>query len=131
MKAIVELRHEAVRVLDGYEFQIAMLPPNFPYRDAPWEYDDRGINIPKNSGSLWFRICTVTDSAPVGQATFAADDTAVRCETITVDEDHRGKGIASHVYTCAACIFDAPVVPSGTLLDGGERFWRGRTSIEC
>lgn len=87
--------------------------------------------MPNTSGSLWCRVHAGDTESVIAQATFAADGVAVRCDTIDVDAQHRCRGIANALYRFAACAFEAPVVPSDTVLDGGVAFWRGRTSIVC
>lgn len=116
---------------DDYRFEAAAIPAGLSHREAPWECDDRSVDVVNTSGSLWVRVFCDEQDTPIAVATFAADDEVVRCDTIDVNVEHRCRGIANALYHLAACLFEAPVVPSGNLLDGGEAFWRGRTSIVC
>ena len=131
VKAITEAAVWSGKLLGGYEFEVGLVPAGLPYQQAPWESDDRSIAVPNTSGSLWFRITPTGHETQVAIATFAADDAVVRCDTIDVELPHRRKGIADHVYRIAVCIFEAPVIPSGTQLPGGALFWQGRASIIC
>jgi len=116
---------------DAYNVDVECLPPNFPYTESRWEYDDREIAVPKSFGSMWCKVFEPANEIPVAHAVFAADDTAVRCDSVHVDAVHRRRGIADQLYQLAACLFDATVVPSDRLLDDGELFWEGRSEIVC
>ena len=132
MKLIVPPEIRSGTLFDSYHFAVALVPPRLSYLKALWEEcDDRSIAVANSSGSLWFKVFQADVEPQIAHAIFAGDDQVVRCDDINVDEPHRGKGIGHSLYRCAACIFEAPVIPSSTMLDGGERFWRGRTSIEC
>ncbi|WP_159983711.1 MULTISPECIES: hypothetical protein [unclassified Novosphingobium] len=120
-----------VHLFNDFVAQIALVPPGLPFDEAPWECDDRSITSEKSSGSLWFKVFRGDDLTPVGIAVFAANDSEVQCDNIEIDCLYRCKGLAKELYRLAACIFDAPVVPSKTLLDGGEKFWENRTAIHC
>lgn len=129
---VKSIQHPEIRqgaFLEDYGCEIALIPQGFPYQQAPWDSDDRSISVPNTSGSLWFRVYPRSGQMPIAAATFAADAAVVRCDSIEVEELHRRRGIAKHAYLLAACIFEAPVVPSSTQLPGGLLFWRNRTSM--
>lgn len=132
MNVITEQALRACDKLDGLYFAVAeLLPPEFPYTQSKWENDDRSLAVPKTSGSAWFRVFEVGSETQIAYAFFAADSEVVRCDDVHVDSQHRLKGIANFLYCLAACIFEAPVVPSDRLLEDGKMFWKGRTEIVC
>jgi GNAT superfamily N-acetyltransferase len=120
VKAVVARTDMHGEILDGgYMVDIECLPPDFPYHLSRWEYGDRGIAVPKTSRSVWCKVFVAADEIPVAHAVFAADAAVVRCDDVHVDRDHRRRGIADQLYQLAACLFNAPVVPSDRLLDYG------------
>jgi hypothetical protein len=131
VKAIVEAVVLSGPLFDDYRIEVAQVPSGLSYLEAPWDCDDRSVKLPKSSGTLWFRVFVGDSETVIAHAVFAADNAVARCNSIDVDERHRRREIASHLYRCAACFFDAPVVPSGTTLPGGKLFWGSRTSIIC
>lgn len=114
-----------------YTAYAELLPPRFPYDQSRWENDDRSLDVPNVSGSVWCRVFERGNESQIAYAFFAADADVVRCDDVHVDEPHRRKGIANFLYRLAAFLFEAPVVPSDRLLDDGEKFWHGRTEIAC
>ena len=105
-KPITEASELSGDLLEGYHLEAALVPPAYPYHLARWESDDRSISVAKTMGSMWCRVHAGDPDSFIAIATFAADDVAVRCDTIDVDAAHRCKGIATALYKVAACTFE-------------------------
>ena len=108
-----------------------LLPPRFPYQQSNWENDDRSLEVPNVSGSIWIRAYERGKTAQVAYAFFEGDADLVRCDDVNVDEIHRRQGIATFLYRLASFLFEAPIVPSDRLLEDGVKFWRHRAKIVC
>lgn len=117
------------RLFNNYVVKIATPPFGTSYRLMPWDSDERTIDVPRTSGSIWFWVFLNGDPIHIATATFAADDLVVRCDAIHVAKLHRRKGIATKLYRLASSIFQAKIVPSDVLQEDGIRFWRGRSAI--
>lgn len=110
------------------EIEIVLVPPDLPAEHPLRErWDDRAVIVPCSSGSLWMTIWRKDNGHFIGAATFAADDSVARCDTVYLEPRWRGQGIARTMYFLAAYIFKATVVPSDSLNDAGKRFWGSRT----
>lgn len=129
LKRIAEVAARYEILAEVYTVEIVALPAGFPYQEAPWDFDDRSIEIPNKAGSLWLHVFIEDRSSIVAYAIFAGDDDVVRCSDIHVAEGHRRKGLATSLYQMAASFFEAPIVPSRMLLNDGALFWGKRTQI--
>lgn len=89
-----------------------------------WEYaNKRALNTP---GQLVGKLSI----APADQRSsqFPLPD-AVRVDTITVDEEYRGQGIAKALYGIVLTIMKLPLVAGNTQTPGGRRNWVSLASI--
>lgn len=113
--------------LPGYRFSCVVLPPNTgTSHSLGHDHDDRGIEVPKDWGSLWVQILDEDGNYLSGAATFAASEKSVMCDTIEVPEEHRRKGIATYLYDRAEEVFGVPAEPSPILSPEAEAFWKKR-----
>lgn len=112
---------------NGYAVEIAFVPYGLPDDHAlRGLYDDRSIAVSAMAGSLWMTLFTADDQRCVGAATFAADASAVRCDSIIIGLRFRRRGLASCLYELAGSLFEAPVVPGALLTGDAIAFWRAR-----
>jgi hypothetical protein len=115
--------------LPGYRFPCVVLPPNTGVsHPLGHDHDDRGIEVPKDWGSLWVQILDEDGNYLGGAATFAASEKSVMCDTIDVPMKHRCKGIATYLYDLAEEVFGVPADPSTLLSPEAEAFWAKRRS---
>jgi hypothetical protein len=135
---VQEKRVKPITKLEMYEID----DPAEPYRVVMWclppgppedprigeRFPEGSIEVPKSFGAIWFDVST-WQGGFVAQATFAADADAVRCDTITVNEAHRMKGVATQLYETASGVFQGPVIPSDNQTPDAVAFWGGRTQI--
>ena len=101
------------------------LPADHQARDG---FDDQSIAVPREAGSVWFRVWVPGDRF-VAAATFAAGDQTVQCDGIDVEAIYRRQGIATALYELASSIFAAPVIPSATQTSDAKAFWGDRSEI--
>lgn len=111
----------------GYDLECVVVPANFDVGDPRiHDYDPRSISIPQTSGAVWFRVLEAGTDRYIGHATFAADEFAIRCDTIDVSSSHRRKGIATALYDYVEDIFDALTQPSELRSEEARLFWDKR-----
>lgn len=135
---VQEKRVKPITEVELYEID----DPAKPYRVVMWcvppgppedvrigeRFPEGSIEVPKSFGAIWFDVST-RQGGFVAQATFAADADAVRCDTITVSEAHRKKGVATSLYEIASDMFQGPVIPSDNQTSDAVGFCGGRTQI--
>jgi GNAT superfamily N-acetyltransferase len=96
----------------------------FKERVQWWEYATRrASNAP---GQLIGKLSITPADTRIGQFPLA---NAVRVDTITVDEDYRGRGIAKALYGIVLTIMQVPLVAGNTQTPGGRRNWVSLASI--
>lgn len=89
-----------------------------------WEYAARrALNTP---GQLIGKLSITPADTRIGQFPLA---NAVRVDTITVDEDYRGRGIAKALYGIVLTIMRVPLVAGGAQTPGGRKNWVSLASI--
>ena len=110
--------------LPGYDLECVVVPANFDVGDPRiHDYDPRSIAVPQTSGAVWFRVLVAGMDRYIGHATFAADEIAVRCDTIDISPSHKRKGIATALYDYVEEIFDALTQPSELRTEQARLFW--------
>ena len=83
-----------------------------------WEYaNKRALNTP---GQLVGKLSVAPASQQSSQFPLP---NAVRVDTITVDEDYRGQGIAKALYGIVLTIMKLPLVAGNTQTPGGRKNW--------
>ena len=96
----------------------------FKERVQWWEYaNKRATNSP---GQLIGKLSIAPASQRSSQFPLP---NAVRVDTITVDEDYRGQGIAKALYGIVLTIMKLPLVAGDTQTPGGRRNWVSLASI--
>lgn len=94
-------------------------PYDFQDRLARWKYHrKRGRPVPKIVGSL--RLFAMAPSR--SENNFPIKN-ALQVDSITVDEDYRGQGIAKALYGIALAILKRPLVAGDTQTPSGRRMW--------
>ena len=89
-----------------------------------WEWDlIRARNTP---GQLIGKLLITPADTRIGHFPLA---NAVRVDTITVDEDYRGQGIAKALYGIVLTIMQVPLVAGNSQTPGGRRNWVSLASI--
>lgn len=89
-----------------------------------WEWDlIRARNTP---GQLIGKLSITPADTRIGQFPLA---NAVRVDTITVDEDYRGRGIAKALYGIVLTIMQVPLVAGNSQTLGGRQMWVSLASI--
>lgn len=126
VRLVQELRKWAVDLSGGYRCDCVEVPHGTDWYQTPWECDDRSIDVPKSSGSIWFRVFFDEDTTWIASAIFAADDEFARCDDVNVDPGHQRRGIATFLYALASIIFEARVIRSDSILKDGEKLWEGK-----
>ena len=132
VKPIVVFEHEVFEDTDANcRIDAWRVPPGLPaIHVAREQFDDRSIAVPRESGSVWFRVWAKGERL-AATATFAADRNAVRCDGIDVEVPYRLKGIATVLYHLASRMFAAPVIPSDVQSEDARAFWGGRSEIRA
>ncbi|MCB2402263.1 MULTISPECIES: GNAT family N-acetyltransferase [Rhizobium/Agrobacterium group] len=111
----------------GYDLECVVVPANFDVGDPRiHDYDPRSIAVSQTSGAVWFRVLEARTDRYIGHATFAADEIAVRCDTIDISPSHKRKGIATALYDYVEDIFDALTQPSELRTEEARLFWDNR-----
>jgi len=115
----------------GFNFYAASIPAGKSYTFRGRHCDVDTLNVPSTSGHLWIWATLCADRGDVAWAIFGAGALSVQCCDISVHEDLRRKGIAIALYRLAACLFEAPAVPTDRRSRLSLEFWKGRTTITC
>jgi GNAT superfamily N-acetyltransferase len=99
------------------EFAAVSIPGGHDYKFRGMDCDVDSMIVPCTSGHFWFWVYTCAERRLVAWAVFGAGSQFVQCCEIMVDEAFRQKGVATALYRRAACLFEAPVVPTTMLSD--------------
>lgn len=92
---------------------------NYEYRLWDWQRDQRDLNAP---GQLVGKLSvSYVRGFPLKNA--------VQVDTITVDEDYRGIGLAKALYGIVLTILKRPLVSGSSQTPGGRRNWVSLASI--
>ena len=131
MKPIIAIGEWDGPLLPGFEFQAASIPAGESYDFGGRDCEIASVIVPSNSGHLWLWVTACADRGLVAWAVFGAGALNVKCCDIFVHEEFRKRGIAIAMYRWAACLFEAPVVPTDMRSELALEFWENRTTITC
>ncbi|NKJ02656.1 GNAT family N-acetyltransferase [Novosphingobium sp. SG707] len=131
MKQVLDIAEWGGQLLPGYTFEAVSIPTMQSHNFRGKDCDVASVIVPSSSGHLWIWVKDCTDHGLVAWAVFGANASNVQCCDICVHEDFRNRGIATALYQWAACLFEAPVVPSTMRSDLSKKFWKNRTAITC
>lgn len=92
---------------------------DYEYRLYSWERAQRDLNVP---GQLIGKLT-------VSNAKYFPLKGAVQVDTITVDEDYRGVGLAKALYGIVLTIMKRPLLAGSSQTPGGRRNWVSLASI--
>lgn len=131
MRSLTKIEQWEGPLIPGYEFKAISLPDGSSYDHDIWDCDIRSVEVPYNSGHLWFRVTSCDNGELAASAVFGGGSAFVQCDNIEVFEKYRKGGIALALYQWAACFFEAPVTPTNKRSALSKKFWNGKSSIEC
>lgn len=108
----------------GYSFQIKH--SNFPVAaKIRHKHTDGSYSEPHDMPASTTIYAHSPEGEHIGHVTFAHFGDKLKAVGVHVDENHRRRGIASHMYALAEQATGKTAVPSNALLDDGKALWQG------
>lgn len=114
--------------LPEFTFDLVKVPPGLHEQSEVRDfYDDRGMHVGADHGSIWIRGFNLHDKDhAILQATFGASGNSVQCDNIFIDQAFQKQGIGTALYDYAGEFFGKPVEPSTNLSPAARIFWSKR-----